>query len=1106
MRLILRCVFLLFLLSLCSGLLLETSSGQEKIITFITQKFEKRFHARVHIGHIHCFLPFYIQLNDLSIETTKENQLLSSSEVTLIPVPIPLSSGSLIIPYVKVKSFRLHLQTVAKMSSVKNDVGFFISIPFLHLVNGEAHDPSLPTPYTFSFDGGTRIENDNLYVEGELLDQTSLLPLYKARGQLQVSHGTPKGWIQCSFKKESIMNRFKSLFVQFNEQDWSGSWKLENDPSYSESHYGTIQTSLEGMFNVTPNRKKWCIDCTNMDLVARLDGQKMFPWFPETLSYRPYKGSFRIEGSMEKDLVQLTLQRCSLSSPAIRMQCSGIIHYTVRDTEVQLYSHIDGTLGSSKADSTFTLKGDGVLTDTTRDLFVLFSSPFIRAEGSWKTTPHQETGHGTIDIQNFPLAFGSPLIQSLSCTSTYNSLDQTPHHFHFHVQKPTSDSFQAKAIDINAHFESLIPLEGKADARIEKAKYQETSLTLGKALFEWNSTKQYAAMYLKGTKRDIPWNVKGACTIQKKGPLLDFECSEFEGTVGAIPFTLNSPIQSTYTLSKGLKDLNLDLSVGSRGTLLLTHNTSFRKNLTLTLDKCPLFPLFLFLGKQNLHGEMNGKTVYTYGGKFPELHSQNTFLYKAPIELPQRSFHTLEGHCIATTHNNTLTIGLQLEDKQNENTLSFHEAISILPSQSFPYFMIDREAPLEGKAQGTMDIALLFAPFHDASIPFQGDLTINNQLSGTLSAPIFSGEASLKQGYFTIPKIEGLLKNISAEGKFFGPELIINTLRGTDDAKGSFYGNALLTVEKSTPRWHVNTFFSNMALVNLPSMNMEGTGSLSLERKQDELLIHGQAQLINGIIDLSKTSSGYTAISTKNMPKTSKVLFDIHLEANKTLTIRGRSFTTTWSGIASLTGSSAQPMVMLNSSCDNGSLLLAGRKMTVEKGSLEVHGSFQKDSKLEVTAVAPLPQCTARLLLKGPLSRLKVFLRSSPARSENEILSLLLFDKELPAISPLESLQLANAALSLEKKNVGATLFDTVKNEFGIDKINLGSSGPNSDDLAFTVGKYISKGVAVTLSKDISSEANRVGLEVDMTDEIKANAMVGDDESAILSLTWKKEF
>jgi len=105
---------------------------------------------------------------------------------------------------------------------------------------------------------------------------------------------------------------------------------------------------------------------------------------------------------------------------------------------------------------------------------------------------------------------------------------------------------------------------------------------------------------------------------------------------------------------------------------------------------------------------------------------------------------------------------------------------------------------------------------------------------------------------------------------------------------------------------------------------------------------------------------------------------------------------------------------------------------------------------------------------------------------------------------------------------------DRVKENLGIDLIDVGTQTPTptsatipsaldpsdtgpppiqlQNDVSIKVGKYISDGVAVTVSKIVGSDTNYVGFEAQLAPEITAEAQVGADQIGVLSLKWKKNY
>lgn len=1132
MKWILRFVLSLLLLATLVGVYIETPTGQKAALQWIERKIEATLHAKVTIGRVHCFLPFYFQLEKLKITQKNHEDLLSAASVTFLPSPIPLSLESWLFPYVKIESYRLSLQALSHMSSFESSSSFFLSFPSLHLINGEAADSSLPIPYQFSFNGGLKIEPENLFVEGELLDQTSFFPLHMARGQLSVTQGLPQGCIQCSFKQESILANFRSLFISL-EPDQNhpfsciGSWKLDSfTPSVSRNML--VLASLEGRFALHIPQRSWKVECSSMTLNPVLEGQKWLPWWPDDYSRTPCTGSWSLEGATDKDRISLSIPNASFGTKSSKIDCSGCINFMIANDTIQVDSALSGWVGSKTSDYSFTCTTRGALAENSSSLTYLFSSPFSRIEGEWNGSVSLKKGTFHASLITPRYATSTSLFQSLVASCSYNSQAITPFQLYCHVDEARLNELQVQSIDLNMAFESLSSMKGATDLTLQHAVCSHTKLIEGAAHIEWNNKGHTLSFSANGEQKTIPWETKGQYSMASTDNRLLFLCPTLSGKIGPDLYHLTKEASFQYDLDRGLTNGSLSLELG-QGSISLIHSSGFRETFIATYSHCPLLPFLLFLGKEPLKGELDGKTSCTYGGKTPEIHSQSSFQLDIPRELPVHEHSFIEGTLLITTKRTNLLFGITLKDKAANNHLVAEGTLPLLSSRYFPFFRIDEDGPIEGKIQGAIDLATLSAPFHDQTMACSGDLSIHCLIEGTLSTVDLAGEAHLQHGSFLIPHTDALLKHLELDGTFFNSSFIITSITGTGSSGGALSGNGLIQWKKRDFTLQLNSQFRHLLLVDRPAIQIEGEGHVSLLYPNNvkhralssthfdsssclgiyrpaNLLIKGDATIVKGLIDLSKITSSGTIISQKQPIAPSTVELDLQLEAMNTMTIKSRSFNTLWSSKGTMVGPVNKLCTELLSTCQEGQFFFANRELTVEKGSLVTKGDFVFDSNLSLTALSKLPSCTAWLSITGPLPHLAVTLRSSPPRSEKEILSLLLFNKELSAISPVESLQLANAALNLERKSVGAEFLDTLKNETGLDTITLGASGPNQDDTAIRVGKYLSKGVAVTLSKDISSEANRVGLELNVTDEIQANALVGDDESAVLSLTWKKEF
>ena len=239
---------------------------------------------------------------------------------------------------------------------------------------------------------------------------------------------------------------------------------------------------------------------------------------------------------------------------------------------------------------------------------------------------------------------------------------------------------------------------------------------------------------------------------------------------------------------------------------------------------------------------------------------------------------------------------------------------------------------------------------------------------------------------------------------------------------------------------------------------------------------------------------------------------DIDILLPKTGKIVGMGFDSVWEGDIHLTTKDASLFLHGALKASQATLEVANKPFHVSKADIDFQGTLA-ESKLHIIASNEIGPVITQILIRGSLESPKIEFQSIPTLSQKEVLSWIFFSKSSTEISPLEGIQLARILLKLQrdpKQNID--IFEKIKNTLHIDRIDVNSSNrsvPTStlgNEVSVQVGKYISEGLVVTLTKDVSNEVNRVGLEANLADHIIATANVGDDAQAQLSIEWKVNY
>ena len=146
-------------------------------------------------------------------------------------------------------------------------------------------------------------------------------------------------------------------------------------------------------------------------------------------------------------------------------------------------------------------------------------------------------------------------------------------------------------------------------------------------------------------------------------------------------------------------------------------------------------------------------------------------------------------------------------------------------------------------------------------------------------------------------------------------------------------------------------------------------------------------------------------------------------------------------------------------------------------------------------------EITAQLM--GPLTSPKLTFQSNPHMPTSSILAKILFNKEISDISHPEAIQLANTLLSLSG-GAGPDVLETIRKTLGVDRLTIGSSSSNPDQIALQIGKYLTKGVLVTLSQ--SPTSSQIIVEVELKKGFIFQAETQEEEEGKFSLKWRKTY
>jgi len=227
---------------------------------------------------------------------------------------------------------------------------------------------------------------------------------------------------------------------------------------------------------------------------------------------------------------------------------------------------------------------------------------------------------------------------------------------------------------------------------------------------------------------------------------------------------------------------------------------------------------------------------------------------------------------------------------------------------------------------------------------------------------------------------------------------------------------------------------------------------------------------------------------------------DIQVNAPNRIFVRGRGLDAELGGALRLTGTTDQLLSVGRFELIRGRLDILGKRFLLDEGSVQ----FQGDLIPYIRFVTSTDTKTGevRVIVSGPANEPEVTFESTPAAPQDEVLSQLLFGRNISEISAFQALQLASAVATLAGRG-GDGIIGNLREGFGLDDLDVTTTDDGAT--ALRLGKYLTDNVYtdVTAASDGTGE---VSLNLDITESLKAKGTLGSDGESSIGIFFEKDY
>lgn len=225
----------------------------------------------------------------------------------------------------------------------------------------------------------------------------------------------------------------------------------------------------------------------------------------------------------------------------------------------------------------------------------------------------------------------------------------------------------------------------------------------------------------------------------------------------------------------------------------------------------------------------------------------------------------------------------------------------------------------------------------------------------------------------------------------------------------------------------------------------------------------------------------------------------LQINAPRKIFVRGRGVDAELGGSLEVTGTTARVISAGELDLVRGRIDILGKRFTLEEGTIQFQGDLVP--YILFKTISDTDDGTASIVLEGPVDLPEVKFESVPEAPQDEVLSQLLFGRNLSEISGFQALQLANAVAVLAGRS-GIGVVGSLRDGFGLDDFDVTTT--DDGEAAVRAGKYLTD----TIYTDVFTGGGETELSInlELTDSLKARGTVENDGNTGLGLFFERDY
>ncbi len=427
--------------------------------------------------------------------------------------------------------------------------------------------------------------------------------------------------------------------------------------------------------------------------------------------------------------------------------------------------------------------------------------------------------------------------------------------------------------------------------------------------------------------------------------------------------------------------------------------------------------------------------------------------------------------------------------------------------------------------QGTVPLALANVALAEQAIQIGGRLVTSGTVSGPWAGPQFSGTATIANATLVDPLRNVRVNNIDMNAGFSGRGIDIRSLSGELAQGGSISGQGRVGFTRGIPADLAlrlnNARYSDGQLVDTTiSANitvdgpLAGAGRISgrVDIGKTEITVPNSFGIREGVLldiehrnlpadaALTLDRAGLPEQERGSRSGSSDLRLDVEISAPNQIFVRGRGLDVEMGGVVRLRGRVSDVLPIGEFALIRGRINILGQRLEFDEGVIQLSGDF--DPRIRLVATTNAQETTVNLVVEGRVSDPQVTLTSSPELPQDELLALLIFQRNLSELTPFQVAQLATAAATLAGGGSGGIL-EGLRSATGLSNLDVVTG--DEGEIGVRAGAYLRDNIYLDVEAEDDGDA-RATINIDITDNLRGRATFGNDGEGSIGIFYEKDY